>query len=624
MLASLRALAVPFVTSVFLAACGGGDAASKLANAPEYDPKDQTKCGVAKSHAKPLIVEWPSPERLELENKVRQGLVVVHYVGCEMSVLDRCSVHAKYAYQGATRNQDRLEMKDEDALYAHLPVGAAGLEATLQRTGRLTVDMNLVGRFEAEQSTVRADELQGDCAGATHFVYGVTVGAFDFYAGGQANVAASASIGNVGARGHSQAERETLTKAGDEAACEKATTGDKSPPEGCGALIRIEVVPLGEVEKLTANPRAPTEHDGRAGREVVSEASSSAAPQWSVPLRDPRRHPQRQLAVLIAEMQQLESTLKAMVVGSKERPPVLRRLAEDYVELEDAARFYQPSTDANGELGRADTRQTTVDRSRKAAIAYYTALVTDYSGQPSQHFPQNQPPAYALLDEVYYYLAYEFEQAGDLGNARRVYLDLITKTPNSKYRPNAYLAFGELFFNEAMGDPTKWDSARQAYIKVIAKPPPENKVYGYAWYRLAHVFWNEGDLPHALDAFKKTIDFGTQFSQLPNAGKLAESARKDVIPVYALAGSPTDSFNFFKNLSGDQAASNDKTFRMMDDLGTLYFGSARYPEAIVLYMDLMARDAGNDRSCYESRIAQATTAVKSGDKRTVTVSGCRQ
>ena len=166
-----------------------------------------------------------------------------------------------------------------------------------------------------------------------------------------------------------------------------------------------------------------------------------------------------------------------------------------------------------------------MDRSRKAAIGYYSLLVSDYSGQPSPTFASNPPPAYPALDEVYYYLAYEYEQAGDTANARRVYLDLITKTPNSKYISNAYLAFGELFFNEAMGDPTKWDPAKQAYNKVIAKPPPENKVYGYAWYKLAYVFWNQGDLPHALDAFKKTIDFGTQFPQLPNATKLAESAR---------------------------------------------------------------------------------------------------
>jgi formylglycine-generating enzyme required for sulfatase activity len=285
MVSPLRPLAAALFASLAVLSCGGGNAASKLVQPPDYQPKDQTKCGVAKSQAKPLIVEWPSPDRLELENKVHQGLVIVHYVGCEMSVLDRCSVPAKYAYLGATRNQDKVEMKDEDSLYAHLPVGAAGLEATLERTGRLTVDMNLVGRFEADRAGVRADELQGDCAGATHFVYGVTVGAFDFYAGGGATVGASAGIGNVGAGGHSQAERETLTKAGDESACSKATLGDKAPPDGCGALIRIEVVPLGEAKQYTPTCPSGTQWDGAqsqcVGKKVVTDVQCPGGTTWN-------------------------------------------------------------------------------------------------------------------------------------------------------------------------------------------------------------------------------------------------------------------------------------------------------------------------------------------------------
>ncbi|MGO9839509.1 MAG: tetratricopeptide repeat protein [Polyangiaceae bacterium] len=337
---------------------------------------------------------------------------------------------------------------------------------------------------------------------------------------------------------------------------------------------------------------------------------------------------QRVLALLVTEIQQLESLYRTTEARSKDRPMLLRRLAEDYVELENAA--FREKTEAEvkrdeakqsnpREAGRqqaiANSRKTTLDRSRKAAINYYSILVNDYAGQPSATFATNPPPAYPNLDEVYYYLAYEYEQSGDTANARRVYLDLITKTPNSKYIPNAYLAFGDLFFNEALNDPTKWDPCKQAYQKVIIKPPPENKVYGYAWYKLAYVFWNMGDLPHALDAFKKTIDFGTQFAQLPNAKKLAESGRKDVVPVYALAGSPTDAYNFFKNLSGDEAGSNDKTFLMMNDLGQNYLDTGHYPEAIALYKDLMVRDNASDKLCeYQSHITEATMAMKSGDK----------
>jgi tetratricopeptide (TPR) repeat protein len=340
---------------------------------------------------------------------------------------------------------------------------------------------------------------------------------------------------------------------------------------------------------------------------------------------------QRALALLVTEIGQLESLYKTTDLRSKDRQQLLRRLAEDYVELENAA-FREKTiaevkrdslkatnpTDAGKQQQLANQRKTTMDLSRKAAISYYSTLVNDYSGTPSKTFPQNPPPAYPLLDEVYYYLAYEYEQAGDTTNARRVYLDLITKTPTSKYIPNAYLAFGELFFNEAMSDPSKWDPAKQAYQRVIAKPPPENKVFGYAWYKLAYVFWNQGDLPHALDAFKKVVDFGTQFAQLPNAKKLADSARRDVVPVYALAGSPTAAYNFFRNLSGDPPGSSDKTFKMMNDLGQNYLDTGHYPEAIALYKDLIVRDNGSDRICeYQSHITEATMAMKSGDKASI-------
>jgi tetratricopeptide (TPR) repeat protein len=263
---------------------------------------------------------------------------------------------------------------------------------------------------------------------------------------------------------------------------------------------------------------------------------------------------QRLLNLLITSIQQTESLLRTTPARAPDRPQLLRRLAEDYVELENAA--FREKTEA--EIKRddlkakgntagagqsqatANARKTTMEGARKAAIKYYNLLVTDYNGSPSNTFANNPPPAYPQLDEVYYYLAYEYEQANDTANARRVYLDLITKTPSSKYIPNAYLAFGELFFNEAQGDPSKWGAAMQSYQKVIQSPPPGNKVYGYAWYKLAYVFWNMNDLPHALDAFKKVVDFGTQFTQVAGSGKLADSARKDVIPVYAQAGRPTD------------------------------------------------------------------------------------
>ena len=38
-----------------------------------------------------------------------------------------------------------------------------------------------------------------------------------------------------------------------------------------------------------------------------------------------------------------------------------------------------------------------------------------------------------------------------------------------------------------------------AYKEVIKYPPPNNKVYGYARYKLGYVHWNKGDYANALN-----------------------------------------------------------------------------------------------------------------------------
>jgi hypothetical protein len=47
-------------------------------------------------------------------------------------------------------------------------------------------------------------ELQGECEGATHFVDGLAVGAFDFRSGGEAQIGGNAGVGNAGAGAHSR------------------------------------------------------------------------------------------------------------------------------------------------------------------------------------------------------------------------------------------------------------------------------------------------------------------------------------------------------------------------------------------------------------------------------------
>jgi len=348
--------------------------------------------------------------------------------------------------------------------------------------------------------------------------------------------------------------------------------------------------------------------------------------------RDQRRAQMKDKSrqLLITEIQQVEALFASTPKGSADRPKLMRRLAEGYVELE-AAAFRDKTEQAikadeakakkdpkekayREESGKADKM---LGLARQSAIKYYNMLKNQYPKWCQVTNSADPTKSTGCTDEVLYYLAYEHEQAGTpagLEEARKVYFELIQNWPQSKYIPNAYLAFGELFFNEAQGDPSKWQTAQQSYSEVIKYPPPENKVWGYAHYKLGYVYWNMGDFLKSISEFKKTIEYGMQYASLPNAKELANSARRDIIPVYALGGAPKAAHDFFKPLSGDQGIENEKTLKMMDDLGQNYLDTGHYKEGIELYRDLMARDKG-DRYCkYQGHITEATLAMKSGNK----------
>jgi TolA-binding protein len=321
----------------------------------------------------------------------------------------------------------------------------------------------------------------------------------------------------------------------------------------------------------------------------------------------------RARALLINEIQGLERLLRETKKNSPDRPQLVRRLAEGYVELEAAGvRDYSaaelvvtdkkaPASEKSKARSTAGQAKKIAEASRQNAIKYYTMMKDQY-------------PNYSKLDEVLYYLAYEYEQAKDLNNARKVYFELIEKAPQSPYIPNAYLAFGELYFQEAQGDPSKFDLAAAAYKEVIKYQPPKNKVYGYARYKLGYVHWNKGEYAETLNEFKAVIEYGDKFSDLPNAKQLAKSARRDLIPVYAISGNPTRAYAFFKPLSGDTGNSEEKTIDMLNELGFAYLDTGHYAEGIALYRDLMQRDKG-DRYChYQTQITTAVSASKSSDK----------
>jgi hypothetical protein len=227
--------------------------------APPKDPTALGKCHVAASQTSPLVTEWPASEKAHLEGMIREGAVVVAYNGCDMHLLTECRPKGTYSWQRTTLATDTIEIRNEDELYAKLPLGAASLEGELKTSGRLAVRTTVAGQMKLTGVATTDIPTDGGCAGATHVISGLSVGAFKLLAGGAASAKGSASYMGAGGGGSSKSEEVLVREAGDPKAC--ADTTDEKPNGACQSPIQIFLWPLpkkAEDKVVDANsPEAP-------------------------------------------------------------------------------------------------------------------------------------------------------------------------------------------------------------------------------------------------------------------------------------------------------------------------------------------------------------------------------
>lgn len=219
---------------------------------------------------------------------------------------------------------------------------------------------------------------------------------------------------------------------------------------------------------------------------------------------------------------------------------------------------------------------------------------------------RESPDAQAL-----YHGALRHERVGRVKEARNAYFELIQKHPKSRNVPLAYLAFGELFFDEAKVDPTKYALAAAAYQEVCRYPPPANTAYQLARLRLGEINLAIGEYPKALSEQMKTIKYAEQYADDRCAVPLAEAARADLIRAYAKAGRPERAYSFFKSLvSTDDVR---QLSAMMVDLAEEYRNNGDHDEAAVCLLTALRNDA--------SRAACKTAAAMVGDGSQAPVTG---
>ncbi len=297
--------------------------------------------------------------------------------------------------------------------------------------------------------------------------------------------------------------------------------------------------------------------------------------------------------------------------GDRDAPGYYFRLAE--LLWEESQYFFFEANRKDGEiisLAKGDRRLARLQAERadddrqykglqKQAVALYRAIIKKY-------------PKYERLDEVLFFLARNLLQRDRADeDAMKAYRALIKSFPDSPYVPDAWMAFGEYYFERAnKGDRMgQLQKALEAYRKAAGYQ--ESSVYGYALYKQGWVQFNLGNFPAALDLFRAVVYFGElPTSSVPADRKLAlvKEARKDYVRTWPHVGSAEAAWEDFKRVGGEAGVRE-----MIRTLGDIYWTDGQDREAILVYHRLIRQDpVAPDAPMLQSRIV--TMAGRLGNK----------
>lgn len=211
----------------------------------------------------PLVVDWQPEQRGDLEVSMKQGVAVVAYDKSGLKLLRDCKIDGSYGFFGTTTKEQVVRLQSEDELRANLPTFggllAAKLGGEMKQGGTLDVALVMVGKLRTTWHRASRGDLSGECAAATHFVRGATVGAFAMDQGSSRSTRLAAEIFSVGASASSSNSKQVRNTDGSAAACKESDPDAPRAPKQCGALLRIE---LTEIAAGTSDS-SPKEKDAR-------------------------------------------------------------------------------------------------------------------------------------------------------------------------------------------------------------------------------------------------------------------------------------------------------------------------------------------------------------------------
>ncbi|MDD5309212.1 MAG: hypothetical protein PHU25_18010 [Deltaproteobacteria bacterium] len=209
----------------------------------------QNRCDAGKITSSPFVVEWDATDLSTFEAKASRDLVFVRYEGCKIDLLYGCSdngIPGRYGrYQDPTFTSGTVEsftMKNEDELFAKLPLGAARFGGSVKTGEALELRYYVSGAVNSTRNYVERKAIADNprCAGATHFVSAYNLGAFELLAHKGLSGEAGVDIQGAGGGAKTTSDSSNLKQGGSLESCE--TQAQRQ----CRVPIRLVLQPVDE------------------------------------------------------------------------------------------------------------------------------------------------------------------------------------------------------------------------------------------------------------------------------------------------------------------------------------------------------------------------------------------
>ncbi len=383
----------------------------------------------------------------------------------------------------------------------------------------------------------------------------------------------------------------------------------------CSVVLFVASVAVGAVAHADSPPRKPAEVDLEVGdrsapklvppeniesliffsdrpKQEQGERQRKGAELLEKMLRDRERLLRERRSEAIA---QLTRFVASEPESALEMPDALLRLAE--LRWEEARDRYLQDYDAWQKTDRSDPPPTA---NVTVALELYDRILTKHRD-------------FHRYDLVLYMKAFALMEAGRMGDALVEYKRILDEFPNSKFVPDAHMAFAESHFNGAHD----YAAALQRYQDVLRYP--ESELSDLALFKSAWCLWKLGKTTDAATRFRQVLDLdgklaGASAERRRRLLELQDEALEYLIQVFTEdeRNTAADLHRFLSGIGGERYAE-----RVLRRLSRAFFDQGRFPRAIEAYQMLLASQPDDPNAPQHQRQIAAAYAALDDTERTV-------